>query len=115
MSNLSGRIAVYTTPEKKAEVEAAIAESGRTKQEWLRDALERALAPDAATGDDREMELRLQGAVAEIRRLEAHLADTTSGRERLEVLLAQEQANMSTFVHALPSGRRAWWQVWSRA
>ena len=61
------------------------------------------------------MELRLQGAVAEIRRLEAHLADTTSGRERLEVLLAQEQANMSTFVHALPSGRKPWWQVWSRA
>ena len=115
MSNLSGRIAVYTTPEKKAEVEAAIAESGRTQQEWLRDALERALAPDAATGDDREMELRLQGAVAEIRRLETHLADTTSGRERLEVLLAQEQANMNTFVHALPSGRKAWWQVWSRA
>ena len=43
MSNLSGRIAVYTTPEKKAEVEAAIAASGRTQQEWLRDALEHAL------------------------------------------------------------------------
>ena len=61
MSNLSGRIAVYTTPEKKAEVEAAIAESGSTQQEWLRDALERALAPDAATGDDREMELSVKG------------------------------------------------------
>ena len=83
MSNLSARIAVYTSPEKKAEVEAAITESGRTQQEWLRDALEHALAPDAATGDDRETELRLQGALAEIRRLEAHLADTTSGRERL--------------------------------
>ena len=69
MSNLSARIAVYTSPEKKAEVEAAITESGRTQQEWLRDALEHALAPDAATGDDRETELRLQGALAEIRRL----------------------------------------------
>ena len=115
MANNSARIAVYTTPEKKDEIEAAIAESGRSKQEWLRDALERALEPATANGDNRETELKLQGALAEIGRLEAHLADTTAGRERLEVLLAQEQSNMSTFVHALPSGHRPWWQVWNRA
>ena len=101
MPNHSARLAVYISQEKKAEIAAVVDESGRSLQERLRDALDGALPPPAPAEDEQEIALRLQGALAEIGRLEAHLADTTAARERLEAPLAREQANLNTFAHAL--------------
>ena len=122
--NVAGKdsiqLPICVRPSLDDQVTLAIEESGKSNQEWFRDALAaavgstRALEPNTNVQEISDM--KLEAMQAEIVRLKEHLADARAQRgaangsnERLETLLAQSQATVGTMTRALPAGRETPW------
>lgn len=118
----SVRLPIYVRPSLNEQITLAVEASGKSNQEWFRDALSAAVEPtdvqESNTNGQEILELKLEAARAEIARLEEHLADTRGQRDtangsnlRLETLLAQSQSTVATMTRALPAGgESSWWR-----